>query len=56
MTRLLKELQEEELTLRAHNTILAREAINFGYKGEFLGPEESTRGRKRASSTGATAS
>ena len=35
MMKTLQELQEEEISLRYQNRILAREILNFGYTGEL---------------------
>ena len=51
MIETLKNLKEEELSLRYQNKILAREIINCGYSGEVVEPvAQPQKRRKKASS------
>jgi len=56
MASLLKQLQEEELGLRAQNTILAREVINIGYNGGVNGAVTGTGGSRTEESVGLASS
>ena len=56
MTKMLKKLQEQEISLKCQNKILAREAIHLGYNDSFTVASSTTAGGSSATSATTTTS